>query len=87
MRLGRPVTVAEVKDNVLVYHKEEVESILQHEKIKDRKIVIVSIDGAIRQGKDFYLDSMLRLLYDHVSLHGILDRFFGNYFGKQIHSC
>jgi Guanylate-binding protein, N-terminal domain len=40
---------------------------LEHPKVKDRKVVIVSIAGAFRKGKSFFMDYCLRFMYSNVS--------------------
>lgn len=44
-----------------------ITKLLQHEDVKDRKIVVFSIIGAFRKGKSFFLDYCLRYLYANVS--------------------
>lgn len=42
-------------------------NILLHDKVKNRKIVVLSIIGEYRKGKSFFLGYCLRFLYANVS--------------------
>ena len=66
---GKPITILKLTDakEVLV-NTEELDRILLHEEIKDRKIVAISLVGAFRGGKSFLLGYFLRFLYAHVSV-------------------
>ena len=44
-----------------------IEEIFLHPEVKDRKIVVLSIIGAYRKGKSFFLDYCLRFFYANVS--------------------
>lgn len=69
---GNPICIVEFKDqengDKVIFHKASLEDILLHEKVKDRKVMVVSVVGAFRKGKSFMLDYFLRYLYAHVSL-------------------
>ena len=52
----------------LQFDKKAFEKILSHESVIDRKISIISIVGAFRKGKSFFLGYCLRFLYTIVSL-------------------
>lgn len=66
---GKPVVALEFKSNQNVFiNTAEIEKLLNHRDVRDRKIVIFSIIGAFRGGKSFFLDYCLRFLYTHVSL-------------------
>ena len=44
-----------------------IEEIFLHPEVRDRKIVVLSVIGAYRKGKSFFLDYCLRFLYANVS--------------------
>ena len=46
---------------------EALDLILLHPEVKDRQIVVLSIVGAFRKGKSFFLNYCLRFLYANVS--------------------
>ena len=46
---------------------EALDLILLHPDVKDRQIVVVSIVGAFRKGKSYFLNYCLRFLYANVS--------------------
>lgn len=46
---------------------EALDSILLHPEVKDRQIVVISIVGAFRKGKSYFLNYCLRFLYANVS--------------------
>lgn len=66
---GKPVNVfkynAQTKQAEL--NKEELKKIFLHQELKDRLTVIISMVGAYRKGKSFFLDNCLRYLYATVS--------------------
>ena len=65
---GNPISVMKFSDTgEVVADNEELEKIFNHPEIQDRKIVILSIVGATRGGKSYFLDYCLRFLYSHVS--------------------
>jgi atlastin len=68
-KFGKPLKVFEFssteKDN-LNASLEEIEKFFTNPKIKQRKVVILSIVGAFRRGKSFFLDYCLRYLYANV---------------------
>ena len=66
---GHPVQVIYPKDDHSFELKEgELEKILLHPKVIDKKVVVVSVAGAFRKGKSFLLDFFLRYLSAGVSL-------------------
>ena len=52
----------------VIVDNRELEKIFNHPEIQDRKVVILSLIGAFRGGKSFFLDYCLRFLYAHVSM-------------------
>lgn len=46
---------------------ETLDLILLHPDVKDRQVVVISIVGAFRKGKSFFLNYCLRFLYANVS--------------------
>lgn len=55
------------ENDQIIIEYETLEKMLLHEKVKHRKIVAISIIGAYRKGKSFFLDYCLRYLYAHVN--------------------
>lgn len=51
----------------LEFDRSGLESLLLHPDVESRKVVVLSIVGAFRKGKTFFLDYCLRYLYAHVS--------------------
>lgn len=65
---GNPLNVIQFNDSAnLVFDKAGLEGLLLHPDVVDRKVVVLSIVGAFRKGKSFFLDYCLRYLYAHVS--------------------
>ncbi|KAL7014862.1 hypothetical protein ACKWTF_016156 [Chironomus riparius] len=65
---GYPLNVLKFSDDdKIIIQNEELKEMLQHPKVKFRKIVPFSIIGAYRKGKSFLLDYCLRYLYAHYS--------------------
>ena len=64
-----PVQVVLVQKDQHSYELEEkaLASILLQDHIRDLDVVVVSVAGAFRKGKSFFLDFMLRYLYFQVS--------------------
>lgn len=60
---GKPLKVFDFSSN----NFDEIEELFNHPKIRERKVIILSIVGAFRRGKSFYLDYCLRYLYGNVS--------------------
>lgn len=52
--------------NVVVDNK-ALDQIFLHPEVENRKVVIVSIIGAFRKGKSFFMDYCLRFMYANVS--------------------
>lgn len=63
-----PVQVVLVQKDQHAFELEEkaLASILLQEHIRDLDVVVVSVAGAFRKGKSFFLDFMLRYLYFQV---------------------
>ena len=64
---AEPLNIVKFIDSRIEYDKGALEGLLLHPDVKDRKIVILSIVGAFRRGKSFFLDYCLRYLYANVS--------------------
>lgn len=62
-----PVQVVQVKDDhSFDLNMVALKEILLSEKVKNRKVVVVSVAGAFRKGKSFLLDYLLRFLTNKV---------------------
>lgn len=60
---GHPVQVVVAKDDQsFELDEEELSSILLHPNVRDKKVVVLSVAGAFRKGKSFFLDFCLRYL-------------------------
>jgi len=59
------VVVAE-DDHSFVLDENALKSLLLNPRVRDRKIIILSVAGAYRKGKSFLLDFFLRYLYAKV---------------------
>lgn len=64
---GEPLNVIKFTNSMIDFDKAKLESLLLHQEVKDRKVVVLSIVGAFRKGKSFFLDYCLRFLYGNVS--------------------
>lgn len=66
---GRPISLLKISDsNVINMDDEAIDNIFNHPEVENRKIVVLSLIGALRGGKSFFLDYCLRFLYANVSL-------------------
>ena len=54
-------------DTKVIVDENALDQILLHPEVKNRKIVVVSIIGAFRKGKSFFMDYCLRFMYANVS--------------------
>ncbi|XP_070501436.1 atlastin-like [Chironomus tepperi] len=65
-QFGKSINILRFSESkeVIVDNK-ELEKIFGHPEIQDRKVVILSLIGAFRGGKSFFLDYCLRFLYAH----------------------
>ena len=68
---GKPLSILgfeEIGDDTKVaVDYESLDEILLHPEVKNRAIVVVSIIGAFRKGKSFFMDYCLRFMYANVS--------------------
>jgi atlastin len=64
---GEPLNIIKFANSTLEFNKPNLESLLLHSEVRDRKVVVLSIIGAFRKGKSFFLDYCLRFLYGNVS--------------------
>jgi atlastin len=82
MSLGKPVTILtfnthKENEQKVILEEKELEGILLHPEVKDRKVVVFSILGVFRQGKSFLLGYVLRFLYANVSsIQKIVTKYF-----------
>ena len=68
MSQGEPLNIVKFNDsNSLEFNKTALDELLLHPEVKNRKVVVLSIVGAFRKGKSFFLDYCLRFLYGNVS--------------------
>lgn len=66
---GRAVSIWNfTEDNKVEINSDEIENIFNHPDVNDRNVVVISLIGAFRGGKSFFLDYCLRFLYAHVSI-------------------
>jgi len=63
---GYPLTILQFEKNISMPQKIELNKMLLHNNVKDRKVVVVSIVGAFRKGKTVFLNYCLRYLYANV---------------------
>lgn len=56
------------EDHSFLFQKSTISKVLLQDKIKDRRIVVVSVAGAFRKGKSFLLGFFLRYLRATVSI-------------------
>lgn len=68
---GEAIQIVVPVNHVFELHTDQMKPILEHENIKNRNIVVVSIAGAFRQGKSFMLNFFLRYLHAQVSQSSI----------------
>lgn len=60
------VKFGDTNNSVIIDH-DALSRLLLHPEVKNRKIVMMSIVGAFRKGKSFFLDYCLRFMYGNVS--------------------
>ena len=65
---GRPVKIVVVRDDgKLELNEEDLKSILCEDRVKEKPIAVISVAGAFRKGKSFFLNFCLRFLNACVS--------------------
>lgn len=65
---GKPQTILDFTTNgSITVDYDKINEIFLHPEVVNRKIVVVSIIGAYRKGKSFFLDYCLRYMYANVS--------------------
>lgn len=70
---GAPIDVMSISDSgQFVDDYELFDKTFLHPDVANRKIVVISIVGALRKGKSFFLNYCLRFLYANVSETGML---------------
>ncbi|CAO1390923.1 unnamed protein product [Diamesa tonsa] len=61
---GKPINILKfTTDNKLVIDNSALDEIFLHDEVTTRKIAVISIIGAFRKGKSFFLDYCLRFMY------------------------
>lgn len=70
---GEPLSIIKFANSTLEFDKAKLDSLLLHPEVKNRKLVVLSIVGAFRKGKSFFLDYCLRFLYANVGLNMCLN--------------
>ena len=63
---GQQISIQISDDKSIIFN--ELEKIMLHPDVRNRKVVLVSIIGIYRKGKSFFLDYCLRFLYANESL-------------------
>jgi atlastin len=67
--IGQPLQVVNVNDDHTFELSEgELEKVLLDPRVRDSKVVVLSVAGAFRKGKSFLLNFCLRYLQAEVSL-------------------
>ena len=68
---GSPLNILgfeqEGNDTKVVVDNNALDGMFLQQEVKNRKVVIVSIIGAFRKGKSFFMDYCLRFMYANVS--------------------
>ena len=64
---GKPVAIWSYSTGELELNTEQLDGIFGHEALAGRKIVAYSIDGDKHEGKTFFMDYVLRYMYNTVS--------------------
>lgn len=67
MESARPIQILTPVNHQYKLQLEVLKEILEHDDIKNRQVVAVSIAGAFRKGKSFLLNFFLKYLYAQVS--------------------
>lgn len=65
---GTPFNIMSINNNASIQvDYDSVDKLFLHPEVANRKIVVISIVGALRKGKSFFLDYCLRFMYANVS--------------------
>lgn len=67
MESARPIQILTPVNHQYELQLDVLKEILEHDDIKNRQVVAVSIAGAFRKGKSFLLNFFLKYLYAQVS--------------------
>lgn len=81
VNIDQAVQIVEVNDqgDTLTLNTEVLERILNRPDVRDRKLAVISITGAVRKGKSFLLNFFLRYLKSQYSNAGtVIDNWLGN---------
>lgn len=65
---GKPIQIVTPVHDEFELELDDLERILEAGYIKDRHVVVVSMDGPFRTGKSFLLNFFLRYLYAQVTI-------------------
>lgn len=65
---GQSVSILDFDNETgkVIANKEDIDRLFLRDEVKNRKIVVLSIIGAFRKGKSFFLDYVLRYMYANV---------------------
>lgn len=67
-----PIQIVTPINNSFQLEIDELKYILEADNIKDRYVVVVSVAGALRQGKSFLLNFFLKYLYAEVNMNRLI---------------
>lgn len=68
---GEPVKLLKSVDGQYIIDQPELDHILNHAEVRDRKIVVFSIIGPQKKGKSFFMNYCLRFMYANVRISSI----------------
>lgn len=64
---GKALNIVRFVNDDLEFNQVELQELLLHPDVKERKVVALTIVGAFRKGKSFFMDYCLRFMYANVS--------------------
>ena len=68
---GKALNIIKFVNEKLEFNETELDDLLLHPDVVNRKIVVFTIVGAFRRGKSFFMDYCLRFMYANVSIKKI----------------